>query len=200
MAEIFLYLFLILCFAILVQVVIKPLLIFEYPYFIAGIFLVFLVPQVIIVSNQPYIVPSDTMLPLFASCFLCLAMSFIGYYVAPTINVGKVLDVSLNYKKLKTIAIIYTVFGLLFSVLIRRFYAGLEESGAEIATQASAIITIYFQFAQLLNISFPILLFIALAKQNFQNISLAFVAGFPTLYFIITARRREPTAGTRPPE
>jgi hypothetical protein len=70
----------------------------------------------------------------------------------------------------------------------------MEASGEEIPTQASGIVTIYFQFAQLLNIAFPILLFLALIKPDFTNIFLAFISGFPTLLSIITAGRREPTA------
>jgi hypothetical protein len=194
MAELFLYLFLLLCFGLMAKIVIRPSLIFEFPYFVAGIFLIFIVPQTIIISNNPQIIPKDTFFPLMLSCFLCLLMAYIGYYYAPTIKVGKALNASLNLNRLRNIAILYTGLGYLFTILIRRTYADMESSGVDIPTQATGIVTIYFQFSQLLNVAFPILLFLAFTKPNFSNISLSIIAGFPTLYSIITAGRREPTA------
>jgi hypothetical protein len=70
----------------------------------------------------------------------------------------------------------------------------MEASGVDIPTQASGIVTIYFQFAQLLNIAFPVLLFMALRSRDLLTILLAALSGFPTLYSILTAGRREPTA------
>ncbi len=194
MGELFLYLFLALCFGLMVKIVINPSLIFEFPYFISAIFLIFLIPQVIIISNQQHIIPDDTFFPLMLSCFLCLLMAYMGYSHGPSIKIGKVLNVPLNHQKLKKIGIIYTALGYLFTLLIRRTYADMEASGTDIPTQATGIVTIYFQFSQLLNIGFPILLFLAFIKPSFSNISLAFISGFPTLYSIITAGRREPTA------
>jgi len=184
----------ILCFGLMLQVIIKPSLILEFPYFIAGIFLIFLVPQAIIIYNNPQIIPIDTATPLFASCFLCLLMAFIGYYTAPAIKIEKALNIPLDTNRLRTIAIAFTLLGYIFTILIRGRYAEMEATGQDIPTQASGIVTIYFQFSQLLNIAFPILLFLAFANPNFLNIALACIAGFPTLYSIITAGRREPTA------
>lgn len=179
---------------IMLQAIIKPSLILEFPYFMAGIFLIFLVPQAIIIYNNPQIIPIDTATPLFASCFLCLLMALIGYYVAPEIKIGKTLNVALNSNKLRNIAIAYTILGFIFTVLIRGKYAAMEATGEDIPTQASGIVTIYFQFSNLLNIAFPILLFLALANPIFPNILLTLLAGFPMMYSIITAGRREPTA------
>jgi hypothetical protein len=178
----------------MIQVVIKPSLIFEFPYFISGIFLIFLVPQVIIIYNHPQIIPGDSLIPLLASCFLCLAMAFVGYYAGPSIKIGKALNLPMDSNRLRNIAIVYMLIGYLFTILIRSKYAEMESTGEDIPTQATGIVTIYFQFSQLLNIAFPILLFLALAKPVFSNIALACIAGFPTLYSIITAGRREPTA------
>src|SRR5687768_5807460 len=111
MGELFLYLFLALCFGLMVKIVINPSLIFEFHYFISAIFLIFLIPQVIIIANQPHIIPGDTFFPLMLSCFLYLLMAYLGYSHGPSIKVGKVLDVPLNHQKLKKIGIIYTALG-----------------------------------------------------------------------------------------
>ena len=90
MIELFLYLFFILCGGLFLRTVLEPRLIFEYPYFMAGIFIIFLVPQMIILYNQPYLVPNGNLAPIFSMSFLCLGMGALGYYVAPAIKVGNI--------------------------------------------------------------------------------------------------------------
>ena len=189
MIEIFFYLFLVLCAGLIIRIINKPELIFEYPYFIAGIFLVFLVPQAIIIKNQPTLVPTEAIAPLFAMCFLCLGMAVLGYFFAPVIKLGKSMEVELDSRKLKTIAIIYMVVGYGFYLLVRN-----EVEGNSYTTQWSGPATIFIQFAQIINIAFPILFYLALTKRSSINIFLAIAASLPTLHAILINGRRESTA------
>jgi hypothetical protein len=127
-------------------------------------------------------------------CFFSLFLAFVGYYLAPKLTIAKPLEVTIDEAKLKTIATIYTILGCFFFFLIVRTYTEFEEAGKEGPTQATGIITIYFQLYQLVNVAFPILLYLALKKPNFSNIALTMIASFPSLYLIISGGRRETTA------
>lgn len=185
----FLYLFIILCFVLIIQTIIKPSLILEYPYFVGSIFFIFLAPQAVIIFNQPHLIPRNTSAGLFAMCFLCLLMVALGYRFAPMIKFGSNLNVKLNFTKLRLIGIVYTVLGYLFLFLIYRNLDSVKGS-----TQWSGILTIYFQLFQVINIAFPILLYLAFNRPSFNNIVLAVIAALPSLYLILFAGRREVTA------
>lgn len=190
MSTFFLYLFIVLTLALVVRTIITPKLIFEFPYFIGAIFCIFILPQSIIISNQPHLVPNGSLTPLFAMCFLCLAMSVVGYNIAPKINIVQNLDKEINLSKLFTVGVVYTILGFLFLFLIYRRLSELKQ----VSTQWSGILTIYFQLFQIINIGFPILLYLALLKPNFRNIFFASVAALPFLYLIFFSGRREVTA------
>jgi hypothetical protein len=189
MSDLFFYLFLLLCISLMVRVIINPELIFEYPFFVAGIFLVFIVPQAIIIMNHPGVVPVESIAPLFAMCFLCLGMSVLGYYFAPAIKLAKSLEIKMDEEKLKIIGIVFTVFGYLFYLLMRREVQG----NSSYSSQWSGAATIYIQFAQIINIAFPILLYLTLRKPNFINIVLVVLSTLPTLEAILRYGRREST-------
>ena len=194
MSDIFLYLFITLSTGLLLKTIIQPRLILEYPYFMGGIFFIFLLPQAIILANQPYLVPKGTLTPIFAISFLCLSMAVIGYYAAPEIKMGESLKANLNSTKLKQIAVLYTVLGFLFLFLMGRAAEEMANSPEGASTQWSGPATIYFQLFQVINIAFPIFLYFAFRKPTFINILLALLAAYPSLQLIIFGGRREPTA------
>ncbi|MDB5262634.1 MAG: hypothetical protein JWQ14_1915 [Adhaeribacter sp.] len=190
MTELFLYLFFFVCGGLFLKTVLEPVLIFEYPYFLAGIFIIFLVPQMIILYNQPYLVPNSNLVPIFSMSFLCLGMGALGYYVAPAIKLGNNLNVALNPDKLKIVGLVYMVLGYLFLFLINRELG----AAAEVETQLSGSVTIYFLFFNVIYIAFPIFLYFSFRQPNFTNIALTIISALPTLQLIIFAGRREPTA------
>jgi hypothetical protein len=190
MSDLFFYAFLVLCTVLFVKTVMVPRLIFEYPYFITGIFIIFLVPQAIILNNQPYLVPNSNLTPIFSMMFLCLAMAALGYYTAPDLKLGSVLNVPLNSNRLKIIGIIYLALGYMFLFLINREVAAQEE----VASQLSGAVTIYFMFFNVIYIAFPIFLYFSFRNPSLVNISLAVLGAIPSLQLIILAGRREPTA------
>jgi oligosaccharide repeat unit polymerase len=178
----------------MIHSVIKPKLILEFPYFMGAIFFIFIVPQAIIIFNQQYLVPRGVIAPLYIMCFLCLLMVVVGYYFAPEIRVAKFLNFKLDEKKATQIGIVYTVIGCFFYFLIWRTYAAFDDAGVEAPTQATGIVTIYFLFYQLINIAFPLFLYLALRNPKQKYILFAFLACFPNLYQIIVSGRRETTA------
>ena len=190
MSELFLYLFFFLCGGLFLKTVLEPRLIFEYPYFLAGIFIIFLIPQTIILYNQPYLVPNGNLVPIFSMCFLCLGAGALGYYVAPAIKLGNNLNVPLNPDKLKKVGLVYMVLGYMFLFLINRELG----NAGEVETQLSGSVTIYFMFFNVIYIAFPIFLYYSFRQPNFFNILFTVLTALPTINLIIFAGRREPTA------
>jgi hypothetical protein len=190
MNEIFLYLFLVSCGLLIFKVISQPNLVYEYPYFIGFIFFIFIAPQAIIIYNQPRLVPPSAIGPLFLMCFLSVLMAVLGYKLAPAIRISKSLNVRLNEKKLINISIIYTLLGYLFLFLMNRHLSQLKT----VSTQWSGILTIYVLLFNVINIAFPVFLYLTLQKFSFRVLSYTIIAGLPSLYFIIAAGRRETTA------
>lgn len=186
-----LYLLLTLCLILVGKIVVKPESVLEYPYFMASIYFIFIVPQSIIIYNQPRIVPPGTLIPLLFSSLLCLVMIVIGYRFAPAINIGKKFNSAIDLQKLRLVGIAFTLIGYFFFLLINLELARLGDAAPEIWT---GILTIYYQFFQVINVAFPILLFIALRKPTWLNIALAVFAAAPFIYLIIFSGRREVTA------
>lgn len=194
MAPFFLYLLIVLCLGLILRVIISPKLIFEYPYFIGGMFLIFLVPQAIILYNNYFRIPKGALESTLLMSFLCLLMVVLGYFFAPLIPFAKKLDVELDDKRLRQVGLFFTAVGYAFNILIWKYYASYEDAGLEVSTQPSGIITIYFLFYSIINLAFPIFFYLAISKPNVFNIVMTVVAAFPTLYAIIVSGRREPTA------
>lgn len=191
MSALFFYSFLVLSLIVLIKVVINPGLILQFPYFMGAIIFIFILPQTIIIYNQPQIVPKSSLTPLLCMCFLCLAACIAGYKFSPAIKLGKGFNVQVSDEKLRIVGIAYTFVGYLFLLLIQRELRRLGSDAPEIWT---GILTIYFQFFQTINIAFPILLYMALKKPNWINILLAIFAALPLLYLIVFSGRREITA------
>lgn len=190
MSELFLYLFLLLCVGLILKVVSEPELIYEYPYFTAFVFLIFIAPQALIIYNQPRLIPPGTSAALYAACFLCTAMAYIGYKHAPSISIGKVFSVPLDEKKVFNIAVIYTFLGYLFLFLIRSRLSEMKN----VETQWSGVLTIYVQLFHFINIAFPILLYYTLRNFSVKYLVWTIISALPSAYFIIAAGRREVTA------
>ena len=84
MSEYFLYLLILMIAGTLVLVVWKPSRIFEYPYFIASVFAVFIMPQAFsLVRFRGGVTEEDVTLVLLMSC-LCLGMAILGYRLPPS--------------------------------------------------------------------------------------------------------------------
>ena len=151
MASVFLYLLLIISLGLIIKVVVNPRLIFEYPFFIGGMFLIFIVPQAIVLYNNYYHLPTVVLTPLLLMCLLCLLMAILGYYFAPLIFFGHKLRTDLDYSKLQTVGLIFTLVGYVFYFLVRNYYGDAEEAGIEVSNQPSGIITVYFLFSSIIN-------------------------------------------------
>lgn len=194
MASFFLYLFITFCLGLFIKIIINPRLVFEYPFFVGGMFLIFLAPQAIILYNNYHFLPAGVLQPLLLMCLLCLLMAVIGYYFAPSISFGGKLEVELDYSRLQRIGVAFTILGYVFNILIWKYYAAYDEAGIEASTQPTGIVTIYFLFSTIINLAFPIFLYLAITAPNYFNIIMTLMAALPTLNSIISGGRREPTA------
>jgi hypothetical protein len=190
MDAIFLYLFFGVCAIMVFGVIANQKLIYEYPYFMGCIFFIFIGPQAVILYNQPYLIPSDSLSPLFLVCFLCLFMAVFGYYYGPAIRVAKFLDARINDQKIINISIVYALLGILFFFLIRKNVSALKGD----TTQWSGALTIYVLLFNFVNVAFPLFLHLTLKKFSFLRLFYTFISALPALYFIVSGGRRETTA------
>lgn len=84
MSESFLYLLILVIIGTLVPVTWKPARIFEYPFFIAAVFAVFIVPQAIsLVHFKGQVTEEDVTMVLLMS-ILCMTMAILGYRLPPS--------------------------------------------------------------------------------------------------------------------
>ena len=190
MAELYLYLFILICIALLGWGLARPQRIYQYPFFMGGIFVAFILPQAIALLNSPYDPVNQKALErvLLMSC-LCAFMCWFGYQLPCKPSLTKKLDISVDSKKFFYGGIVLVLIAYFSQFLILQLPSALREQ-----TQWTGIITIYAFFRNLIYPGFSILLLSTLQRSTvFKFILTAFASALP-LQLIIFEGRREPTA------
>lgn len=189
MAEFYLYLLAAICFSLFGWGLIRLERIYQFPFFMGGIFISFILPQAIALVNNPSPVSQQALeRVLFMSC-LCAAMCWFGYQLPPNRNFIQKLDVAIDPKKLFRGGIIFVVIGYIASFLIFQLPEAVREN-----TQWTGIITIYVFFSGLIYPGFAIILLSTLRHPTPSKIILTICAAAIPLQTIILYGRREPTA------
>lgn len=190
MAELYLYLFILICIALLGWGLARPERIYQYPFFMGGIFVAFILPQAIALLNSPYDTVNQQALErvLLMSC-LCAFMCWLGYQAPSKPSFIKKLDISVDYQKIFYGGIVLVLIAYFSHFLILRLPSAVRGQ-----TQWTGIVTIYAFFRNLIYPGFSILLLSTLQRSTvFKLILTAFASVLP-LQLIIFAGRREPTA------
>jgi hypothetical protein len=187
MVDILLYLFIVLCLALIAAIVVKPMLILEYPYFMGGIFTIFILPQAVGLFNNPEIVPDGALDYLYLACILCIIMSWIGYQGVPNRSVLAFINVSVDKDRFFQTGVFFVLAGYYFELQVNAV-AAIQEVG----TQWTGIITIYAFFANLVYIGFAICLQSALERPRFIAIAAAVFAATSPLSIVLLYGRRTP--------
>jgi hypothetical protein len=189
MAELYLYLLVGICAGLLGWGLIRPERVYQYPFFMGGIFVSFILPQAIALINKPGPVSQQALERVLLMSCLCAAMCWLGYQLPPSRNFIKKLDLAIDPKKLFQGGILFVLIGYVSTLLIFRLPESVREN-----TQWTGIITIYVFFSTLIYPGLTIILLSTLRRPTFSKILLtAFAAALP-LQTIILYGRREPTA------
>lgn len=187
--EIYLWSFLAICLGLLGWGFLKPSRIYQYPFFMGGIFTAFIAPQAIsLVQNQDTLPPAALQGVLLMSC-LCAGMAWIGYQLKPSQRFIRKFDFELNETRVLHGAIVFVLIGYLSEFLIYRLPEEVTSAGAW-----SGIITIYVFFGSLVYPGFTMILMHTARYPRLSNFLLTLFAGLLPLRIIIFGGRRQPAA------
>ncbi|WP_241537555.1 hypothetical protein [Cyanobacterium aponinum] len=189
MADTYLFLFITICVAIVGWSIIHLERIYQFPFFMASVFLSFILPQAIAIVENPGIGVTDTAVErmlLYTS--LCAAMCWLGYQFSPNQKWLNRLNVDIDEDKLFKAGIVLLTIGHLCLFTIGRI--GIQTTGAGTWTGPA---TILIFFAGVLNIALPLFLIRTLKNPSFVNIFLTTLSGLPIVQAIIFSGRRQAT-------
>ncbi len=165
--------------------------IYQYPFLVSGFSVVFLLPQIISLINDPGTVVTDAALSrvLFMS-ILCIGASWIGYQIPIPANWLLKKPTNLNQKYLSGMSFVYVGLGLFFTILLTVLPDGQK---IELTGQGSGLLTIIiFMMRGFLYLGFPIIL-LKIFKSNktlfSKIIPLLFAISIPLYHAIFWGRR-----------
>lgn len=187
MAELYLYLLIAICVGLLYWGLIRHERVYQYPFFMGGIFVSFILPQAIALSNNPGPVSQQALERVLLMSCLCAAMCWLGYQLPPSQSFLKKLDISVDSKKLFRGGIVFVLIGYVSAFLISRLPEATRNS------PWSGIITIYAFFGSLIYPGFTIVLLSTLQRPSLAKIILTACAAALPLQIIILHGRREAT-------
>ncbi|NET53987.1 MAG: hypothetical protein F6K09_36800 [Merismopedia sp. SIO2A8] len=189
MVNLYLYLLVAICVGLLSWGLIRLDRIYQYPFFMGGIFVSFILPQTIALINNPGPVSQQALeRVLLMSCF-CAAMCWLGYQLPLNYSFIKKFDISVDSNKLFLGGIVLVLIGYGANFLIFQLPEAVREE-----TQWTGIITIYAFFRRLIYPGFTIIILSTLRHPTVAKIILTACAAAIPLQLIIFYGRREATA------
>jgi hypothetical protein len=189
MVDLYLYLLIAICLGLLSWGLIRLERIYQYPFFMGGIFVSFIAPQAIALINKPGPVSQQALERVLLMSCLCAAMCWLGYQLPPSQNFIKKLDLVIDPKRFFQGGIVFVLIGFVSNLLISRLPDAAKES-----TQWTGVITIYVFFSSLIYPGFTILLLSTLRRATVSKIILTACAAALPIQTIIFYGRRESTA------
>jgi hypothetical protein len=182
----YLILFVAVCALLFAAAVVRPRLIYEFPYFMAGTFIAFILPQAYaLYRNEWGGVYLETTLLM---CCLCLAACWLGYLPRAHPAILEKFNVPVNTSRFLHGGIVLVLIGYYFTYK----FATLPED--DIASSLTGIGTVYLFFGGLVYPGFAICFYCALKSRSFFMWAMSAVAAWIPLQAAIFYGRREPTA------
>lgn len=189
MADLYLWLLIIVCFLLLGWGLIRLERIYQYPFFMGGIFSTFILPQAIALSNNPGPVSQQALERVLLMSILCAVMCWLGYQLPLSHKLIAKLGVSINSKKLLQGGIVFVLVGYICNYLISQLPEEIIQS-----SQWSGTITIYAFFRSLIYPGFAIILMSTLKRPTVTKLVLTSCAAAIPIQLAVFYGRREPTA------
>jgi len=186
MAETWLILLLIMIAGLLLRVAWRPALILEYPYFIAGVFAVFILPQAFSLVRFKGAVSYDAISDVILMSCLCLGAAVMGYRISPSNRVLIQASRQVNETRIGQVGLVFLICGFLFSYLLGRVEIKVADSGG-----MTGIATIYLFFAGLGFHGLAIFWFLLLREFTWTRLMMVIVGAINPISAIVWAGRRE---------
>ena len=178
--------FIVACALLFAAAVARPRLIYQFPYFMAGTFIAFILPQAyaLYLNEWGGVYLESTLL----MCCLCLAACWLGYLPRAHPAILEKLNVPINTSRFLHGGIVLVLVGYYFTYK----FATLPED--DIATSLTGIGTIYLFFGGLVYPGFAICFYCALKSRSLFTWAMSAVAAWIPLQAAVFYGRREPTA------
>ncbi|HTL17208.1 MAG TPA: hypothetical protein VL793_08225 [Patescibacteria group bacterium] len=176
--------FVILLGCVLVKVLSRPERIYEYPYFMAGAFGVFILPQAVSLVRYPGAAPEEAVERVFWMSFLCLAACLAGYRRLRSMQTVHKACSPMNEDHLLQCGLVFVACGIVFSFVLSRTEVQTSEFGGWTGPA-----TIYEFFQQLCYPGFAICLVIMLRKPSTLSVTATLIAVIVPIQSIICGRR-----------
>ena len=174
--------------ATLAAVLFRPEKIYEYPYFMAAVFLVFIVPQAISLIRFPGAANGEQIEDVLLMCCLCFGMCWAGYQRRPSRALQQRLTQPVNLDRLFLGGLAFIAISFFFNYLISQMTP--EETGGSMWTGK---VTIYGFFEDLIYPGFAIALSTALRTSRPFAWLAAIVGAIIPMQAAIFSGRREDT-------
>lgn len=184
MAGLYLFFLMLILAWMFLKVLWKPSLIFEYPHFIASVFLVFIVPQAFSLLQFPGSVSEEAVADVMLMCCLCMAAGIVGYSLSPSLKVLRRLAVEVDPGRIFHVGLVFIATSYFFTYLL----ATTEQQFTE-ASGLTGRATIYLFFAGLVFPGFAICLLLFLQQPTFLRLLATLVGGIIPLIHVLGARR-----------
>jgi len=143
MVEVYLLLFLFICLGLLGWGLIRSDRIYQYPFYMGGIFTAFIFPQAIALYRNPGPVSPQALERVLLMSCLCSAMCWLGYQLPANKSFLKACDMAVDLKKLLYGGIFFTVVSYVALFLIFR-----QPEEVRSVSKWTGIITIYAFFTK----------------------------------------------------
>lgn len=170
---------------LLVTALIRPRLIYEYPYFMAAAFMTFILPQAYALVRQGW--ASSYMAVTLVVGLLCLSACWLGYQLPARSRWIERLNVPVNPSRFLHAGIAFVITGFVFNHLIEMLPE--DEKGS----MWTGRITIYSFFGQLIYPGFAICFYSAVRTRSLFAWLVALVAATIPLELAVVYARREAT-------
>lgn len=185
MVELFHYILIGICLMIVIWTMIKVERIYQFPFFMAAIIIMFILPQVTALINNPGPVTPQMIVQVLIMTCLCLIMCCVGYNFAPNRKLLYKFQNHLDEKKLLNAGMFLTAVGCVFGILTRA-----EAGNFQKAQAWTGSITIFVTFAAVIYVGFAIFLLQLLQKPSAINIAGTVIAAFPIIQTVLNGRRQ----------
>ncbi|MES2505737.1 MAG: hypothetical protein V4599_03480 [Verrucomicrobiota bacterium] len=184
MAGLYLFLLLAILTWMFLKVLVKPSLVFEYPHFIASVFLVFIVPQAFSLLQFPGSVSKDAVTDVMLMCCLCMLASIVGYSLSPSLKILRRLAVEVDPGRIFHVGLAFIACSYFFTYLL----ATTEQQFTE-ASGLTGRATVYLFFAGLVFPGFAICLLLFLQQPTLFRLLATLVGGIIPVLHVVGARR-----------
>lgn len=181
--ELYFQVYIVICLALILWGFSRPERIYQYPFFMGVINVIFVLPQAQALIGNPDVVSQTALERVLLMACICVLMCWVGYAADPNDKLLKTLDIKIDDNKLLKAAIVLAIVGWVFGIL-----TGI--AAAELTGLWTGPATIYVFFAQVIYLAFSIFLFRLLKQPSLINFWGTFITIIPIIQTVLGGRRQ----------